>query len=304
MSAILLQLYVRLIDTKQDFTLRLSAINSLRGFTLVLYRSQVPISRPTSERLISLLFTLYDALNDDDEELRFLAAEAAAMLLRTFGVRCPLLNPVPIIAQQMLAQYLVKHHHRSSHVLTGALDRLTGSGVFVNVEERLIAALEDDDALFVVEKQNLYMDPVREAWFWCRVLQHLHACSLPHQVLKAFGRWTARGTTALKAHTALVGDGPLGWTSKPEVFALGMQVIHAAEVVLKWRTHGVTSLGVSGSEVRRALREWADVGMERKLHPLWVEAVEELLGRSVEEKLLRVGKVVRDLEVAGSGNAV
>ena len=69
-------------------------------------------------------------------------------------------------------------------------------------------------------------------------------------------------------------DGPLGWTTKQEVFTLGIRVICAADVVLRWDDR-------NGADVRMALRKFADAGSESELNGLWSEKSEQVLDNSV-----------------------
>lgn len=91
------------------------------------------------------------------------------------------------------------------------------------------------------------------------------------------------GLAALTETARREGDGALGWTSKAEVFALGMRVICAAEVVLGWKVEGVEA-----GSVRRTLRELVDVRSGEGVHGLWVEKIEAVLEREVLEGLRRV----------------
>lgn len=231
-------------------------------------------------------------MNDDDDEIRSISAQATASLLIVLGVHCPTYSLVPIIAQQMLANYMVKRHATDALAIEQAIGRLTGGAHFPSVKTQLTQALEEDDALFAVEKPNLYIDPVRENFVWSRILQRVNPRALCKEIATTFAKWVMEGIRVLKAHTESTSDGPLGWTSKPEAFALGMRVIRGIEVYLAWRSQDIKGLGVRASEVRRALREWADVGYEKELHPLWLNAIERVLERSIEVKLTQVRRAM------------
>lgn len=219
------------------------------------------------------------------------------MLLRLYGMSCPIDNPVPLIAQQMLTKALVKFRNGSSSIVEEVLRRLKGDGSADAASTQLADALQEDEALFVVEKQNLYIDPLREAWVWSRVLKHLGHCSIRKRKTRAFVKWVLSGLACLKAQTANSRDGPLGWTSRPEVFAFGMRIIYAAEVLLHWRSHGLTEINLRASGLRKHLMEWLDAGMARDLHPLWMEGIEKVLVRSVEHRLHQTAKVLKQLPI-------
>lgn len=117
-----------------------------------------------------LAFALYDALNDDDSELRIVASRAT----RSFSARSmqDKENAVklPPVAAQSLCTYLIKHHAGSPNLLDGAISRLTGQNLTgrghlepcISILRRL---LEQKYELFEEEKQNLYRDDVREDSF-------------------------------------------------------------------------------------------------------------------------------------------
>ncbi|KAL9091558.1 MAG: hypothetical protein Q9159_001420 [Coniocarpon cinnabarinum] len=274
-----------------DFALRNAAITGLRGFSQAVCRSHhKDVGIP---RLLDVLFTLYDAMNDDDDENRSVAAQAAAHLLSVAGMRCPTHHPVPIIAQQILGKFLVKTYSSDPYMLEQALQRLTCGKGLLSVSKQLQDALKNDDTLFVVEKQNLYIDCTRESFFWSRILRHLHPQERARRKVSAFARWIIDAIATLHGHTERGHDGALGWTSKPEVFALGMRVIHAAGVLLAWRMHGVKRMGVRSSGIRIALRAWADIGHENGIHPMWLDAIEEVLEHSIHMKVLRIGRVLQ-----------
>lgn len=99
-----------------------------------------------------------------------------------------------------------------------------------------------DSALFAVEEQNLYVDSLRETRRWAALLAKAIQTTKPgnvdanaiDEVAFALARWSLAGLNALAqaCERNAGGDGPLGWTSKPRVFALCAKVILAAKCVL------------------------------------------------------------------------
>lgn len=94
----------------------------------------------------------------------------------------------------------------------------------------------------------------------------------------AFANWTTDGLSVLAETAGKQVDGPLGWTSKPEVFAIGMRVILAARVVLSLCDVGITE-DVQKS-CKKRLEELLEVGSQADLHGFWISEVEDILGSS------------------------
>lgn len=209
--------------------------------------------------------------------------------------------PIPTTACQMLCAHLVNQHTKSDCVITEALARTTGAryareSVFAPVSERLQALLAEQDALFAVEKQNLYIDPVREANIWSRVLNRLDISLLPLTTAANLTAWVLEGLETLLNQTSKNHDGPLGWTSKPDIFALGMQVFSCADVLLGWRVKYPRKVKVRGSELRRKLWALRVKGLEMHLHPLWIEEIERVLERSILNKMGMMAAFLQGLQ--------
>ena len=264
---------------------------------------------------------LYDRLIDDDEEVREIGAEVVSRLVSELSrhgsglARNPSLS-VPT-AQNELLCFLRDRYRESWTLWTQAIRRLVPSYRisksdaevmdfatditeiistaeafleldiirFKPVRELLEEAMTPDTALFVQEKQNLYIDEVQEAETWSQILIDLKPTDpkpvrLSHwrkmQYLNdRFYDWTVDGLSVLAQMAEKETDGPLGWTTKPEVFIVGMQVISAAKVHL-YRNTGETS--IEAKELcKERLRELMRVGLDNDLHGLWIMEVESIL---------------------------
>ncbi|KAI1502258.1 putative death-receptor fusion protein-domain-containing protein [Biscogniauxia marginata] len=212
------------------------------------------------------LLALYDALNDDDDEIRSAAAAAASPILGQ-----PL---VPIEAGDRLLRWLGAHYGRAAAFQAHVASRMVGGGdptttAWVPAGAQLADAMRPDDSLFAVEEQNLYVDEVREARRWGEAFVASPSAShLPPEadeasavLREALSSWIL---SALRALTRLAetegadgaGAGPLGWTSKPQVFAICARVLIGASAL-------VASARGDEVEVRDALREFRDRGRGR-----------------------------------------
>jgi hypothetical protein len=148
--------------------------------------------------------------------------------------------------------------------------------------DALAEARTEDTALFSQEKQNLYKDDTEDAAFWSQVLRSLNTRAIDPAAMKALSGWALEGLATLTETAKAEIDGPLGWTTKPEVFALGMGVLFAAEAVMK--------LNVNRVELMLALREFADVGSQNEVNGLWLERAESILEATVMGMLRKVSE--------------
>ncbi|KAF2657203.1 hypothetical protein K491DRAFT_756956 [Lophiostoma macrostomum CBS 122681] len=258
----------------------IAALNDLWGIDLSY--------RPASSCILSLACLLYDLLNDDDEEIRDIAATTTSRLLRAQG-STPFADAVPVITVNRLGHFLTSRFTFSESLCKEAMRRLTGSSngqtiVPQSFRDALADTMEEDTALFSKEKQNLYQDETEDAAFWSQVLRSVNTRALNLATINALSDWVLKGLAALNETAKAEVDGPLGWTTKPEVFVLGMRVFFSVEVVMK--------CNVNRAKVMLALREFADVGSQSEVNGTWLERVESILEATV---LGMVGKVSQSL---------
>lgn len=286
--------YVRLlrmtiVDTN-PFDTRFAAVQSLSALHHIWTTKAT--SKATSPLLLALCFILYDLLNDDDDDIRSLAAHATSNLLRAQG-NPKLSDSVPLLTTHRLAKFLSKTFNTSNDLYTEAMRRLTATPsptrLFTTpVADHLEDARLEDTSLFAREKQNLYFDPVLDAVYWSRILLALPPLKSAtefhiHDLARHFVR---PGIFAFTQTARSEVDDALGWTSKPEVFALGMRVFCASEVVVKWGTVQ------ERRDVVRGLGVFREVGERGGVHGLWMEKV----GRVLEREVLRmIGGVAESL---------
>lgn len=244
--------------------------------------------------MIGMYIALYDMLNDDDEVIR---QDAASIVSWIFSR--PSSSPgtadkgnlslMPLAATCEILNFLGYSYRDSVTLCVEAILRLTGSSstngtrivedVAAIMEEKLSREMKliplrellgqagkEDNALFVEERQNLFIDDVREAERWADILKVL-SHSAVEKFAPAFEEWVLEGLSALLDSAKEI-DGPLGWTSKPEVFALGMRVIIAARVLLDWIDEGYSR--IRKEEVRRFLEQLVEIGGRTGLHGLWI----------------------------------
>ena len=182
------------------------------------------------------LLALYDTLNDDDDEIRDVGAETVSSILKV--------SLVPLAAQGRFARWLLAAYGHSSMFAWNVIIRVTGSasmngGGPINrltpAESQLQASLREDDALFVEEEQNLFIDEVREVGIWIEIFDTLPQDTLESKhgetsPLMSFASWVRSGLEALNQTDKQ--DGPLGWTSQPGAFACCTRILKCAKSLM------------------------------------------------------------------------
>ncbi|KAI9843321.1 MAG: hypothetical protein M1830_007712, partial [Pleopsidium flavum] len=122
---------------------------------------------------------------------------------------------------------------------------------------------------------NLFIDEVREAEVWSRVLTLLSAAAYDDNTAADFSNWITEGLSTLTETAESEVDGPLGWTSKADVSALGMRVIFGASVLLHWEKAGIVH--GCGARVLEELEALRGAGRKSLLHEMWIDLIEQVL---------------------------
>ncbi|KAF7547387.1 hypothetical protein G7Z17_g7765 [Cylindrodendrum hubeiense] len=211
------------LDDK-DFDTRLSAAESLSSFF------SVTDSAWTVEECLPALLAVYDSLNDDDGDIRDIGSAAVKSILGQ-----PL---VPIEAANRLVAWLAQHFGDSSTFRQIVAGRIMGDTRFPRVDngdakfpDQLKEAMKFDDSLFVIEEQNLFIDEARESQRWVAAFESMQWSpeddALKHLTLTVYG-----GLVPMDSLTNEE-DGPLGYGSKPQVFAILSRVIQAAAALTR-----------------------------------------------------------------------
>lgn len=225
-----------------------------------------------------LKLLVYDLLNDDDEEIRSISSStASAILSSNSGV---FKDVVPLLASQRLITHLLNTYSQLLELSGEAMSRMTGAKAVAGVLEpsamtTFAAVTAENTALFMVEKQNLFIDHVREAILWSQLLKQLPKDSIKAPECRALCVWVKKGLQLLAANASSETDGPLGWTSKPDVFTFGMRVFCAADVLLTWQRSFQSR--PTDQSLGKPLMELLVLGREQKIHDLWLVKIEKVL---------------------------
>lgn len=264
--------------------------------------------------LLGVYLCVYDVLLDDDEDVRDQGAVAASVLLSATASNDKIHNSggitlTPSAASSKLLQYIVTEYKYSTVLWIDGVRRLTGAitlfglegieaasnmensldsveGPFTarnraslqlrSVRNMLQEARQQDTALFVEEKANLYVDPVKEAKDWANALAELSPCSFEPCLVSEVAAWSIDGLSALIEIAESREDGPLGWTSEPDVYALGMKIILTGKVCIRFLSQQKTE--EQSVVCLELLRKLFLVGKETFVHGLWLVQIQEIIG--------------------------
>ncbi|KAF6824645.1 HEAT repeat protein [Colletotrichum plurivorum] len=240
----------------RTFDTRIAAAASLASFFFVashLQAAQAPGCLPA-------LVALYDALNDDDDEVRELASESAKHILS---------QPLsPLDAASRLLTYIAEHHRADPAFHALLASRLAGQQGskedWTPASAQLAEAFRFDDSLFAIEEHNLFVDEVRESTRWAAVLEQAGPRTGPE--VDRLAGWTADGLEALLATLAKepsADDGPLGWSSKPDVYAVCARIVLCATALAR--------AGVDSEKLGERLARFRELGEKNRLHGLLLD---------------------------------
>ena len=255
----------------------------------------------TDSGLLGIYLTIYDILVDDDEDIRNQGASIVSWILSdptldTDTGEMQNLSLMPLTAKSRLLSFVKSGYVDSVVLCVEAVQRLTGTPPFIyrsgngnsldettNLQLPPVGSLlqevgQEDTTLFIEEKQNLFKDDVDNAEQWASVLRSLSSRAIPLTVASQVETWVLHGLLVLVDTASNERDGPLGWTSKPAVFTLGMRVILGAQVVLHWAGNGV--IISKYDTLRNLLEKLIEVGGATAVHISWLCRIQETLGKS------------------------
>ncbi|KAI0201484.1 putative death-receptor fusion protein-domain-containing protein [Astrocystis sublimbata] len=247
----------------RTFDTRIAAVEAIRSLSMTV---KLPTNNEsnnaatqTSSAHLPWLLALYDALTDDDIDVREAAADAAnpvlgsalvpveagALLLRWLAAR---FQHDPNFQMHVVGRIAGHNFGSCSFIASTDATEVEGNTVDTNdgsdwiaAKAQLAEAMRFDDSLFVIEEHNQYIDEVREAKRWADVFRL--STSGPEntgdlarsKAFQALAKWTLAGLRALseivQAGSEAGGDGPLGWTAKPQVFAICARVLICASAL-------------------------------------------------------------------------
>ncbi|KAJ5489742.1 hypothetical protein N7539_004632 [Penicillium diatomitis] len=278
------------LSEETEFTTRHAAAVSVQSFSRFL-RDGIHEPR-TDEILLEVYLVLYDLLNDDDEELRDIAASTASRIFSGSSISpSAALALGPLNASETLSHFITDHYSDSMYLARRVLEYLTGQEPHISgsdMQHRLTSVSvlmaqyrQESHVLFVEEKQNLFIDEVREVDLWCPVLLQLKRNAYPHTQTRHVATWASEGLEYLieviKHDNEM--DGLLGWTSKPEAFALIVRVISIASALSSNDFRAPKALDAFPVILQQQLQSLLDVGRNVSLHENLLCRIQGALGK-------------------------
>jgi len=231
---------VILLTLWQSYTSRECALESLKGMAPVMDLSSSSSDVRPYSSLLQLHVSLYDFLNDDDHDVR--ENTSTIVTQNVFRITCPM---IPLAASELLARKLGEVFQTA--ILEPAVTKIIGKK---DIHQLIDEARKDNDVLFTKEKQNLWVDDVREIGLWKEIIERTLATHQGDEgkIKAAMVRlltFAKDGIGALIEYRSEIegkeesrdgADGPLGWSTLSEdVFVLGWRVFVALGVVKTWR---------------------------------------------------------------------
>ncbi|KAJ5550352.1 Armadillo-like helical [Penicillium sp. DV-2018c] len=268
-----------------EFTTRFAAALSVGSFSRTLQPSG---AQPRTDAvLLDVYLALYDMLNDDDDEIRDIAASTASWVLSHSSV-----SPnadvalAPLNASALLADFVIDNYSESALLgsrvlkyLTGQEPRISGSDErshLIAVSDQIAEHRQESTVLFVEEKQNLFIDDVREVELWSRALSHLAPSMHTEIPIREITSWAFDGLSYIRSliSSGAEPDGLIGWVSKPEIFTLGFRVIVISSALGSRKFPAPESLPVQPGVFRELLQSLLAAGRLSAVHEDWLSRIQ------------------------------
>ncbi|GAM87186.1 hypothetical protein ANO11243_052070 [Dothideomycetidae sp. 11243] len=248
-------------------------------------------SESSSSRLhIDLAVLIYDLTNDDDDEVRDLAATAATRFSNiTFTENTSVPATVPLASGLTLLKHLVSRRNDDPYLFDISIDRLTSS--FTSISSQLLAATSQDQALFAHEKQNLFIDPAREARVWSHLALRLGCQAIAPETRQQLHKWTLESVKALVSSPQALGRASF----EADVFVPVLRVVYAADVLLGLRRK-YRFKDVQAAELRDGLVKVMEIIRRESGHPMLFEQAEAVVCRDLLVGAGQVSRVVHNVE--------
>jgi len=251
--------------------------------------------------LLGVYLALYDTLLDDDEDVRDQGATTVSSLLSALesvpsSDRASTLSLSPPTAKHRLLSYMEEGYRKSNSMCMRAAERLVGLQLLpgthskegINMDASREATLRPvaeislevqrpQVAVFVKEKQNLYIDTVREAGVWAETLIKLDSDAFVVEVADALEIWTTDGLSHILDTLKQIEDAAFGSTSIPEVFTLFMRIILSAKVILSRPIPASAQGNKREHPCGRLLQALLKSGREKNLHSLLFDHIKQIL---------------------------
>ena len=249
--------------------------------------------------LLGPYMMLYDILVDDDEEVRDLGSRTVSSILSAHTNTSLSLSPAA--AKSRFLDFLEHKYRGSTALFIEATRKLTGLSSIYGATSHKYASDNDEKfqniplqlrsvaelslearttqiAVFVEEKQNLYVDRVLEANGWANLLAHMEPEAWEPSVVSTLQSWTTDGLNYLvdflEGICNLEGLSPI---STPEMYTLFIRVILSAKVLMNGATQMSSKGNAKKHECRVLLEKLLGMGTQKRLHDLLLDRIQYVL---------------------------
>ncbi|KAF7591447.1 hypothetical protein BBP40_001550 [Aspergillus hancockii] len=277
------------MQEETEFTTRHAALASVTAFGGALRRKgQAPL---VDKVFLEVYLILFDMLNDDDEELRDMAAGTTSWVLSHSSVApSKTVALSPLNASQLLADFMIDNYTDSQLLSTKAIRYTTGqepklSGTvettkLVSVASQITELRKESTTLFEEERQNLFIEEIREVDIWAVRLLGLNDSAFNERVVHETSQWVSEGLSYVSEILVSESgtDGLIGWASKPETFTLGVRLISLAAVFVSEDFAAAGFLCEGQNVLREKLQRLLDNGVTALLHGDWGARIQDALG--------------------------
>ncbi|KAF3917768.1 hypothetical protein ABW20_dc0102623 [Dactylellina cionopaga] len=279
------------VKDEMPFSSRLAALRSLEATSRILARDGE--NQTIQQDFLRAWIVLHKLLNDDEDEIRMLAAELTTRLLTT-DQQQRIKSTTPLQADRRLFEHTIAiGAYKDTKFQQTLLEDVLGLPFenAENIKEQLVTANTPNTLIFKIEKQNLYRDELRCMEYYLELLSK----SVPTSGDPDKGRFSEglkryvttgmetlwkiahenqlspdEGGVSIDAGKLRSTDGIMGWTTiTEEIFVLGMRVANAFRLLARWYS-GRDGIAEINGIVRRFLEygEREDV----KVNKTWLDA--------------------------------
>ena len=249
--------------------------------------------------LLGPYMVLYDTLLDDDEDIRAQGSRIVSSILSAHTDTGVSLSAAA--AKNRLLDFLAHRYRGSKALFIEAMRKLTGLSSIFSATSHKYASDNDDEfqniplqlrpvaelslqaqttqiAVFVEEKQNLYVDEVLEADGWASLLVCMDLKAWEPTVVSTLQSWTVDGLQYLLDFCEKVYDlQALSPLSIPEMYTLFMRIILSAKVLMNKATQVSSKRNAMKQECRVLLEKVLEVGTQKRLHGLLLDRIRYIL---------------------------
>ncbi|CZR61279.1 uncharacterized protein PAC_11175 [Phialocephala subalpina] len=223
-------------EARKDFDTRLAGAKAMEFvFT------NIKVENTRNPELLPIHLILYDTLNDDDSEIREIGARIVSLMARQ--------SLVALAATRWLTQELLLPIYGTSPLFVwNVVCRMAGTKTniyripnfrLLSVNTQLTSAFVRDADLFAIEKDNLYVDEVRELDLWTRIFNKLprqndndnEVSPWLRDSINALLDWATEGLAHVNAYNAH--EMKFCWDSNPSTFAVYARIISCSQAVIE-----------------------------------------------------------------------